>query len=159
MRGHPARIGGAAPADPGGPPVDDLLGAPHMAARWADEWNAVMIPPHRFKALNEMLDERLADLGRTPGSIRRSIMQGLRYGRDEAAFDKALAARAAMWGAPATRDELHDRGEIAGVGAEVIDQIAAYEDAGVECIMLRWLDVDDIDGLRHFADTAARWLR
>lgn len=130
-----------------------------LAARWADEWNAVMIPPHRFETLNAHLDTLLVEAGRPPRAVRRSIMQGLRYGQNDAAFDRALAVRAAMWGAPATRQDLRERGEIVGVGVEVIDSLAAYEDAGVECIMLQWLDVDNLDGLRHFADVAARWLR
>jgi F420-dependent oxidoreductase-like protein len=36
-------------------------------------------------------------------------------------------------------------------GASIIDQIPAYEEAGVQELMLQWFDLDDIGGLRAFA--------
>ena len=38
-----------------------------------------------------------------------------------------------------------------GTPAEVQAQIAAYGEAGVEELMLQWLDLDDLDGLEAFA--------
>jgi hypothetical protein len=35
----------------------------------------------------------------------------------------------------------------------VREQIAAYAAAGVEELMMQWLDLDDIEGLRVFAHT------
>jgi F420-dependent oxidoreductase-like protein len=36
-------------------------------------------------------------------------------------------------------------------GASIVDQLPAYEDAGVQELMLQWFDLDDIEGLRAFA--------
>jgi hypothetical protein len=41
--------------------------------------------------------------------------------------------------------------EIAGTADMIIEQIKAYEAAGVEELMLQWFDFEDIDGLRAFA--------
>jgi hypothetical protein len=35
----------------------------------------------------------------------------------------------------------------------VIERIQAYAQAGVQELMLQWLELDDLDGLRAFADT------
>jgi len=35
----------------------------------------------------------------------------------------------------------------------IIEQIQSYAGAGVEELMLQWFDMDDIDGLRAFAES------
>ncbi len=35
----------------------------------------------------------------------------------------------------------------------MIEQIRAFADAGVEELMLQWLDLEDRDGIRAFAET------
>ncbi len=47
------------------------------------------------------------------------------------------------------RDEAH---VVIGLPEQVRAQISAYERAGVAELMLQWLDMDDIDGLRAFAE-------
>jgi hypothetical protein len=39
----------------------------------------------------------------------------------------------------------------AGTPEMILEQIHAYEQAGAEAVMLQWLDLDDIEGLRAFA--------
>jgi alkanesulfonate monooxygenase SsuD/methylene tetrahydromethanopterin reductase-like flavin-dependent oxidoreductase (luciferase family) len=41
---------------------------------------------------------------------------------------------------------------IVGTADEVVAQIHAYGEAGVEELMLQWFELDDIDGLRAFAE-------
>ena len=41
---------------------------------------------------------------------------------------------------------------IIGPADEAIAQIRAYGEAGVEELMLQWFDLDDLDGLRAFAE-------
>lgn len=130
-----------------------------LAARLADEWNGVMVSPSRFRALNAHLDQRLAESNRPVSAVRRSLMQGITYGADRAALDRALDWRGETWSSRATEAELKERGQIAGVADDVVPQIEAYEQAGVECLMLQWIDVDAIDSLRHLARTVDRWLR
>jgi 2-methylisocitrate lyase-like PEP mutase family enzyme len=39
----------------------------------------------------------------------------------------------------------------AGTPEMILEQIHAYEQAGAEAVMLQWLGLDDIEGLRAFA--------
>ncbi len=43
--------------------------------------------------------------------------------------------------------EMHDRGVAAGTGEQIAAQLEAWSEAGVQRIMLQWLDLDDLDGL------------
>ncbi len=133
------------PARPGGPPI--LIGGNGpkrtlpLATRYADEWNAVYVNPARFAELNGVLDEMLAAAGRERGAVRRSLMAGCIFGRDTAELERKLAGR------NRTAAELHERGVAVGTSGQIRDQLGAWAEAGVQRIMLQWLDLDDIDGL------------
>lgn len=116
-----------------------------LAARYADEWNAVYVGPARFAELSRLLDERLASEGRSPDSVRRSLMAGCIFGRDEAELRRRLVGR------NRTPAEMHERGVAAGTGEMIADQLAAWAEAGVQRIMLQWLDLDDLAGLEALA--------
>ena len=121
-----------------------------LAARYADEWNAVYISPARFAELNGMLDGLLAAVGREPASLRRSLMIGCLFGRDAAEVERKLAAR------HRTAAEMVERGVAAGTGEEIAAQLAAWAAAGVQRVMLQWLDLDDLDGLEALAGKIIR---
>ena len=138
------------PARPGGPPI--LIGGNGsrrtlpLVVRYATEWNGVYLSPADFAERNRQLDGLLLAAGRAPQSVRRSLMAGCVFGRDAA----EVAARAARRGT--TPDRLRAGGKVAvGDGAEIADQLAAWGAAGVERIMLQWLDLDDLDGLAALA--------
>ena len=65
------------PSRPGGPRI--LIGGNGqtrtlpLAARYADEWNAVFIPPKTFADLNERVSELVEEVGRSQSSLRRSL--------------------------------------------------------------------------------------
>lgn len=151
------------PARAGGPPI--LLGGngPRrtlpLAARYADIWNAIALPPAAFRERSARLDSLLAAVGRPPGAVRRTLMTSVACGRDAADLERRLGrARASMpelAGAPAATvaAAVHTRrGGLAGTPAEVIAQIAAFGAAGVEELMLQWWEMDDIAGLRLLAE-------
>lgn len=117
-----------------------------LVARYADEWNAVFLPPREFTCLNARLDELLWAQGRDPGSVKRSMMTGLRFERKEKELDEKLAAR------NQTSEELRKRGIVVGAGEEVKDQLAELEKAGVQRVMLQWLELDDLEGLSALAE-------
>ena len=138
------------PARPGGPPI--LIGGNGsrrtlpLVVRYATEWNGVYLSPSDFAERNRQLDGLLLAAGRAPQSVRRSLMAGCVFGRDAA----EVTARAARRGT--TPDRLRAGGKVAvGDGAEIADQLAAWAAAGVERIMLQWLDLDDLDGLAALA--------
>jgi len=104
-----------------------------LAARYADEWNAVYLPPETYRARAARLDELLVEQGREPSAVRKTMMTGVAPGASDA------DARAA-------------RGQIAGSSAQMREQLAALEAAGCSEVMLQWLALDDLDGLRALAD-------
>jgi alkanesulfonate monooxygenase SsuD/methylene tetrahydromethanopterin reductase-like flavin-dependent oxidoreductase (luciferase family) len=140
------------PQRPGGPPL--LIGGngPQrtlpLVAAYANEWNAVYIPAPRFAELSARLDSLLAEQGRPAGAVRRSLMTGLFFGRDEAELSASLAGRD-----PAA---LRERGVIVGAPGAVTDQLGELAQAGVQRVMLQWLALDDLDGLAALAAVQAR---
>lgn len=114
-------------------------------AQYADEWNAVFINAATFAELSDVLDGYLADAGREAGAVRRSLMTGTVFGRTDA----DLAPKLARYSLDAAG--LRERGLVVGSGSAVVEQLGAYAAAGVQRIMLQWLDQDDIDGLEALA--------
>jgi F420-dependent oxidoreductase-like protein len=135
------------PQRPGGPPI--VIGGGRsvlpLAARYADECNVAFKPPAAFAALSARLDTLLQEHGRRPGDVRRSLMTGLCFGRD----DQELQHRLSRWNR--TAEELRAGGLIVGTGAAVVDQLGRLAEAGVQRVMLQWLDLDDVDGLAALA--------
>ena len=133
------------PQRPGGPPI--LIGGNGpkrtlpLAAKYANEWNGVYIPPQTFAERSELLDEMLVANGRQPSEVRRSLMTGLVFGKDQADLDAKLGQRTL------SADELRERGLVVGTGNELVAQLEAFAEAGVQRIMLQWIDLDDMAGL------------
>lgn len=122
-----------------------------LAARFAEEWNGVYINAHKFAELSNRLDRLLLEQERQPSAVRRSLMVGTIFGRSRADIDRRLDEIAARRGRHYTVAELRDSGMVVGVGEEIRDQLAEYATAGVQRIMLQWLDLDDLDGLAELA--------
>ncbi|MBI3740549.1 MAG: LLM class F420-dependent oxidoreductase [Chloroflexi bacterium] len=116
-----------------------------LAARYADEWNATFQTPANFARLNARLDDLLRANKRAPSSVRRSMMTGCIFGKDDAALKQKIAAR------NRTPEQLRERGIIVGSASECIEQLKQLEKAGLQRVMLQWLDLDDIDGLEAIA--------
>jgi alkanesulfonate monooxygenase SsuD/methylene tetrahydromethanopterin reductase-like flavin-dependent oxidoreductase (luciferase family) len=53
--------------------------------------------------------------------------------------------------APSLPTELRQRGLVVGTGSELVDQLGAFAEAGVQRIMLQWIDLDDMAGLERLA--------
>ena len=137
------------PQRPGGPRI--LIGGNGVkrtlpfVVRYASEWNCVSLLPDKFKQSNKRLDEMLAQAGRDPHSVRRSMMTGCVFGRDEAARQRKLD----MYGQ--TPEELRQRGIVAGSLKEIREQLKTLEQAGLQRIMLQWLDLEDLESLQVLA--------
>jgi F420-dependent oxidoreductase-like protein len=116
-----------------------------LAAQYADEWNGVLIPPTKFRELNAQLDGLLKEVGRKPAEVRRSLMTGIVFGRNQVELDRKVTARGS------TVAELRRHGLVAGTPAEVVNQLEQFAQAGVQRIMLQWLDLDDLAGLEALA--------
>lgn len=137
------------PVRPGGPRI--LIGGHgekrtmSLVARYADEWNAGFLLPQEFARQNIRLDELLKTAGRDPKSVRRSMMAGLLFGRTQNKLDEQLSGR------NQTAEELRKCGAVVGVWEEVVEQFKELQDAGLQRIMLQWLDLDDLKGLAALA--------
>jgi F420-dependent oxidoreductase-like protein len=114
-----------------------------LASRYADEWNAVFLPTAEFSRLNGILDELLKFQGRDPKSAKRSMMTGLRFGRTHAELASKFRRHSA--------EELRKLGLIVGVGEEIREQLAGLEEAGLQRVMLQWMELDNLEGLEALA--------
>jgi F420-dependent oxidoreductase-like protein len=137
------------PGRAGGPPI--LIGGNGvrrtlpLVARFADEWNGVFLTAERYAELSAKLDELLHEYDRRPADVRRSLMTGVIFGRDEAELQRVLDGRDAH--------ELRARGLVAGAPAEIVTQLGRLAEAGVRRVMLQWLDLDGLDRLEALART------
>jgi len=135
------------PQRPGGPPI--LIGGNGrrrtlpLVARYASEWNAVFVTPERFAELNTHLDQLLAAQGRAPTSVRRSLMTGTLFGRDQAEFQRVVGSR--------DLQQARSAGVICGTPSDFREELAPLAEAGVQRVMLQWLDLDDLDRLEGLA--------
>jgi F420-dependent oxidoreductase-like protein len=150
------------PGREGGPPI--LIGGsgskrtPELAARFADVWNATFMGPDMFRERTAALDLLLSKHGRRPHDVKRTLASMCFFGRTEDALeqrvqlvrelDDDLASLPLEEVLEALRTEW---GAIAGSAEVAIEQIRAYEQAGVEELMLQWLDADDVGGAEAFA--------
>ncbi len=165
--GHYFQLRGATllprPQRPGGPHI--LIGGNGpkrtlpLAARYANIWNGIFLSPDSFREHSAILDGLLRQVGRNPGDVRRTMMHTLHFGRNMAELDRRLSGRSnrpeyAGKSLEAVIESMQNSwSAIVGTPEMVIQQIQTYEQAGVEELMLQWFDLDDIDGLRAFADS------
>lgn len=151
------------PQRAGGPPLlipasGVKRGLP-LVARYADIWNMVWLTPEEFRERSKVLDEALRTVGRPPNAVKRTVMTFLFYGDTPAQLE--AQTRSVRRFLPELDDlplnELlevlrKDWNSLIGTPEEIVEQINAYAAAGVEELMLEWLDFDNLDGLRAFAN-------
>ena len=139
---------------PGGTPViiggNGLRRTLPLAARYADEWNAVFLKAGEFEDLNARLDVLVLEAGRTPEEVRRTLMTRVVFGRTEADVDRKLDGD--------SRDNL-PAATLVGTTGEIVERLGRLSEAGVQRVMLQWLEVDDLDALEAMAHTVLPQLR
>jgi F420-dependent oxidoreductase-like protein len=114
-----------------------------LAAKYADEWNAVGLKPEEFRERCQILDELLQKEGREPGSVKRTMMTRGVAAADQASLEAKMSAD--------DRARISERGAIVGTPDEIVDILGRQAEAGVQGVMLQWLDMDDISGLELIA--------
>jgi F420-dependent oxidoreductase-like protein len=133
------------PQRPGGPPITIGGNGPKrtlpLAAKYADEWNAVYLTPEKFSERSAELDRLLDAQGRPRTAVRRTLMTRIIFGRDD-----AEAARIAgdVEGARA-------RGVIVGAANHVVEELGKRAEAGAQRVMSQWLELDDLDRIEAMA--------
>jgi F420-dependent oxidoreductase-like protein len=150
------------PGREGGPPImiggSGSVRTPELAARFADVWNGISMEPDMFRERSAALDLLLSKHGRRPRDVKRTLASLCFFGRTEDAleqrvqlareWDEDLASLPLEETLEALRTEW---GAIAGSAEVAIEQIRAYEQAGVEELMLQWFPADDVGGAEAFA--------
>lgn len=138
------------PQRPGGPRI--LIGGNGVkrtlsyVVRYAAEWNCVGLTPGKFTDMNARLNDMLNEAGRKPESVRRSMMTGCVFGKDDAALKAKIATRGK------SLELLQQSGVVAGNLNAVKKQLQELEKAGLQRIMLQWLDLDDLESLEALAN-------
>lgn len=135
------------PGRKGGPPI--VIGGNGekrtmpLAAKYADEWNAVFVTPERFETLSAHLDNLLEKQGRTADSMRRTMMHRITVGATDADVKRKTEGTDV--------DGMKSRGAMIGTPNEVAERLAAFDAAGVQRVMGQMQDMDDLDGVELLA--------
>jgi F420-dependent oxidoreductase-like protein len=130
------------PVQAGGPPV--IIGGggrhktPHLAARFAAEFNVPFVPLEFFVEQTERVRDACRALERDPSALTYSAALVVCVGEDDA----EITRRAAAIGREV--DELRRNG-LCGTPAEVRARLEEWSDAGAERVYLQVLDLDDLD--------------
>ncbi|WP_217700729.1 LLM class F420-dependent oxidoreductase [Krasilnikoviella flava] len=124
---------------------------PALAARFGDEYNQAFPELDTVAPRIGVINEALAEAGRTPDSIVQSVALVLAVGKDEAEFARRAAA---IGREPA---ELREHG-VAGTVSEAVDLLGSLRDRGVRRVYLQVLDLHDLDHLDLVAREVATQL-
>jgi alkanesulfonate monooxygenase SsuD/methylene tetrahydromethanopterin reductase-like flavin-dependent oxidoreductase (luciferase family) len=115
-----------------------------LAAKYADEWNAIYRTPAQFAELNRKLDKLLEKMQRPRESVKRSQMMGLVFGLDQNDLDSQLGGK--------STNEFWKKGMLAGCASQIIEQLEALKNAGVEQVILQWSDLENLNRLEKFSE-------
>jgi F420-dependent oxidoreductase-like protein len=133
------------PQRPGGPPIVIGGNGPKrtlpLAAKYADEWNAVYLTAEKFSERSGELDRLLDAEGRPRNAVRRTLMTRIIFGRDD-----AEAAQIAGDVEAARAD-----GVIVGTANHVVEELGKQAEAGAQRVMSQWLELDDLDRIEAMA--------
>ena len=152
QRPHPPIIVGGK----GGPRVAALV------ARWADEFNTVGGTPDEVRARFERVRAAVSDAGREQSSVTTSMMTWFLLGRDEEELRAKVERARSFEDDPAPFDEYLAEIEsdwIVGTPDRAIERLRAYEEAGVQRIVLNHFLYDDLDMLDVLGDVMAALTR
>ncbi|HYK06554.1 MAG TPA: LLM class flavin-dependent oxidoreductase [Gaiellaceae bacterium] len=123
-----------------------LSGTIGPAAKWADEYNTVMATPAECAVRREKIARACERVGREP--IPLSLMTACAIGRTPEEARERLRRRLNRAGQRLDPDEYRSqRGPAAILGTlyDAAKQLRAYEQAGVERVMLQHLDHRDLE--------------
>ncbi len=125
-----------------------------MVAEFADEWNVTRVDVEGFTRKRQVLAEHCAIFKRDPETIARSLMVPMAIGKSPAEVTQRIAAaRASFPSLPEDSEAWRAASFLAGSPEHITEAIKAWEDAGVQRVLLQMLDMDDIPALELFAQT------
>lgn len=119
-----------------------------LVARYADEWNGVMLSPDAYRQKVEVLERHCEAEKRDPATIGRSMMSFALVGPTQADRDAAATKMMAIFGSPAGTSPadfqaaMRRRGFIAGSTDEVVDTLGQFARHGLQEIQFQHLNYD-----------------
>jgi alkanesulfonate monooxygenase SsuD/methylene tetrahydromethanopterin reductase-like flavin-dependent oxidoreductase (luciferase family) len=116
------------------------------AAKWADEYNTIFATPEECAQRRQRLVEACEREGRAP--IPLSLMTACAIGRTPDEARERIRRRIERAGQQADPDEYREQrgaASVLGTVDEAAEQLRAYEQAGVERVMLQHLDHRDLE--------------
>jgi alkanesulfonate monooxygenase SsuD/methylene tetrahydromethanopterin reductase-like flavin-dependent oxidoreductase (luciferase family) len=127
-----------------------------LAARWADEYNLVMMTAEECAEAVPAVKRAWQEAGRPEPVV--SLMTSCIIGSDEVDLLERGHAVAEIRGDDATDPEAYLEAErpnsLVGTVAQLREQLAALEKIGVERVMLQYLPHRDLDGVDYIAELA-----
>jgi alkanesulfonate monooxygenase SsuD/methylene tetrahydromethanopterin reductase-like flavin-dependent oxidoreductase (luciferase family) len=128
-----------------------------IAARWADEYNLVMMSADECRDAVAAISRAWEEAGRARPVI--SLMTGCVIGTDRVDLLERAHRVASVRGEDATDPEAYIEGLpshwLIGTEPEISKQIAELEEAGIDRVMLQYLTHGDLDGVDLIAELAA----
>ena len=121
-----------------------------LAARWADEYNMNFVGPPEVREGRDRLAAACEAANRDPGTLTLSLMTNTLVGSDERDLQARagrLIARRGETGDPAAYLAGLGPERIVGTPDRVIEQLAAFAEAGVQRIMLQHLVHEDLEAV------------
>lgn len=100
-----------------------------LAARYADEWNVSSTSVSRYRRLIEAFEKECLRVGRDPSTVRRSWGGGCVCAPTQAQVERLAGGR---YTANTTEDDF----DFVGTPPQVVEQMHAFMDLGVETFML-----------------------
>lgn len=128
-----------------------------LAAKYADVWNGVHLSPAEFQERSNLLDTYLTAEGRDPAAVKRSLATPGFIGTTPAELEASLTTLR-RWEdeyQSLSVDELAARLRanhmVGGYPEEIMAQVRAYAAAGVQELVLQWVNPADVAGLYTLA--------
>jgi alkanesulfonate monooxygenase SsuD/methylene tetrahydromethanopterin reductase-like flavin-dependent oxidoreductase (luciferase family) len=127
------------------------------AAKWADEYNLVMMSAEQAHEAVPLVRKAWEDAGR-PAPVISLMTHGI-IGSDRVDLMERAHAVAEVRGEDASDPEAYLKGlrenTLVGTVAEIREQLSELEEAGVERLMFQHLTHNDLDGVDLIAELAA----
>ena len=120
-----------------------------IAARHADGWNVPYISPAEFRHKSAVLDRWCETEGRDPATITRSLNAGFNMAATAAGAAASWRRFREQWGEQA---ELRAGGMLVGGPTEAVEQVGAFQEAGVRHLNIAFRPPVEWDALQAFVE-------
>jgi alkanesulfonate monooxygenase SsuD/methylene tetrahydromethanopterin reductase-like flavin-dependent oxidoreductase (luciferase family) len=131
-----------------------------IVAAFADEWNVTRVTPDEYADRRRLLDAYGRDVGRDVSRLRNSLMLPFIVGEGPRDVARRLAAATGLAPRlPADEAGWRAGGFLFGSPDRIVQDLRAWEAAGVSRVMLQLFDMDDVDAIEVIARDVAPHFR